>query len=76
MSLQQQLCEGIVVVTVKGGAERLSSRKASWLYRHPGGFVTVSTSNRLPSNRVWFAVAAQPMPIISDLPNHRHSAAR
>jgi hypothetical protein len=76
-SAQQKLHrETLVVVTVRSGAEQMSSRKASWLYRHPGGFVTVTTSNQLPRSRVWFAAAAPPMPIICALLRHRRWAAR
>src|SRR6516165_10038992 len=53
----------IVQVRAKSACDRPRSTKLYW--RYPS-----------PSSRVWSAAAVLPMPTISDLRSHRHSAAR
>src|SRR6516165_6486544 len=66
----------IVQVRAKSARDRLQSTKLYWRYRRHVAFAIGTTSNPSPSSRVWSAAAVLPMPTISDLRSHRHSAAR
>ena len=65
-----------VQLKAKSARDRPLSIKLYWLYRRHVAFAIGTTSNRSPSSRVWSAAAGLPMPTISDLRNHQHSAAR
>ena len=66
----------IVQVRAKSACDRPRSTKLYWRYQRHVAFAIGTMSNRSPSSRVWSAAAVPPMPTISDLRSHRHSAAR
>jgi len=66
----------IVPVKAKSALDRPLSIKLCWRYRRHVAFAIGTTSNRLPSSRVWFAAAAPLTLITCALPNHRHSGVK